>query len=106
MDPSAARLALLERKLWTEVRDTCREYDLLAPGDHVLVAMSGGKDSYTLLHVLRQLVRVQYPGVRLTAVHLDQRQPGYDGAPLRAYLEQSGVAFEILSEDTFRTSAP
>jgi tRNA 2-thiocytidine biosynthesis protein TtcA len=101
MEPTASRLALLERKLWTEVRDTCREYDLLAPGDHVLVAVSGGKDSYTLLHVLRQLVRVQYPGVRLTAVHLDQRQPGYDGAPLRAYLEQSGVAFEILSEDTY-----
>lgn len=101
MEPSRQRRAQLERQLWTEVRDTCRSYELLAPGDHVMVAMSGGKDSYTLLHVLRQLVRAQYPEVRLTAVHLDQRQPGYDGAPLRAYLEQSGVAFEILSEDTY-----
>ncbi|MDF3068838.1 MAG: tRNA(Cytosine32)-2-thiocytidine synthetase [Polyangiaceae bacterium] len=101
MDSAVLRRSQLERQLWTEVRDTCREYSLLAPGDHVMVAMSGGKDSYTLLHVLQKLVRAQYPEVRLTAVHLDQQQPGYDGAPLRAYLEQSGVAFEILSEDTY-----
>lgn len=101
MDPDQQRRARLERQLWTEVRDTCREYELLASGDHVMVALSGGKDSYTLLRLLTQLVRAHYPGVRLTAVHLDQQQPGYDGAPLRAYLEQSGVAFEILSEDTY-----
>jgi tRNA 2-thiocytidine biosynthesis protein TtcA len=101
MDPAQERRARLERQLWTEVRDTCREYELLRPGDHVMVALSGGKDSYTLLRLLTQLVRAQYPGVRLTAVHLDQQQPGYDGRPLRAYLEQSGVAFEILSEDTY-----
>jgi tRNA 2-thiocytidine biosynthesis protein TtcA len=101
MDPAAARRSLLERRLWNEVRDTCEEYSLFAPGDHVMVAMSGGKDSYTLLHVLHKLVPTHYPEVRLTAVHLDQQQPGYDGAPLRAYLEQSGVAFEILSEDTY-----
>lgn len=101
MDPAAQRRSRLERQLWTEVRDTCREHSLLEGGDHVLVAMSGGKDSYTLLHVLRQLVRAHYPEVRLTAVHLDQRQPGYDGAPLRRYLEESGVSFEILSEDTY-----
>jgi tRNA 2-thiocytidine biosynthesis protein TtcA len=101
MDVAVHRRSQLERQLWSEVRDTCREYSLLEASDHVLVAVSGGKDSYTLLHVLSQLARAQYPGVRLTAVHLDQQQPGYDGAPLRAFLEQSGVAFEILSEDTY-----
>jgi tRNA 2-thiocytidine biosynthesis protein TtcA len=101
MDPTQQRRAKLERQLWSEVRDTCHDYELLQPNDHVLVAISGGKDSYTLLHVLAQLTRAQYPTVRLTAVHLDQRQPGYDGAPLRAFLQQSGVAFEILSEDTY-----
>lgn len=101
MDADAQRQAKLERQLFNEVRDTCRDYALLEPGDHVLVALSGGKDSYTLLTVLAQLVRAQYPSVRLTAVHLDQRQPGYDGAPLRHYLEASGHAFEILSEDTY-----
>jgi tRNA 2-thiocytidine biosynthesis protein TtcA len=101
MDPVEQRRELLARKLWTEVRDTCRDYRLLEPHDHVMVALSGGKDSYTLLHVLSRLVAAQHPTVRLTAVHLDQRQPGYDGAPLRAYLERSGAAFEILSEDTY-----
>jgi len=101
MDSAEQRRARLERQLWTEVRDTCREYELLEPNDHVLVAVSGGKDSYTLLHVLQKLARAHYPSVRLTAVHLDQGQPGYDGAPLRQHLEQSGVAFEILSEDTY-----
>ena len=101
MDPTQQRRAKLERQLWSEVRDTCHDYELLQPNDHVLVAISGGKDSYALLHVLAQLTRAQYPTVRLTAVHLDQRQPGYDGAPLRAFLQQSGVAFEILSEDTY-----
>ena len=101
MDSAEHRRGRLERQLWSEVRDTCREYALLEPNDHVMVALSGGKDSYTLLHVLTQLARAQYPSVRLTAVHLDQRQPGYDGAPLRAFLQASGVAFEILSEDTY-----
>ena len=101
MDPDQERRSRLERQLWSEVRDTCREYELLGPGDHVMVALSGGKDSYTLLHILRQLTRAHYPDVRLTAVHLDQGQPGYDGAPLRSYLEQSGVDFEILSESTY-----
>lgn len=91
----------LGRQLFNEARDTCRDYGLLEAGDHVLVALSGGKDSYTLLAVLRQLVRAQYEDVRLTAVHLDQRQPGYDGSPLLEYLQRSGVAFEILSEDTY-----
>jgi tRNA 2-thiocytidine biosynthesis protein TtcA len=91
----------LGRQLFNEVRDVCRDYALLSPSDHVLVAVSGGKDSYTLLSVLGQVARAHYPGVRLTAVHLDQQQPGYDGAPLRDYLRASGVAFEILSEDTY-----
>jgi tRNA 2-thiocytidine biosynthesis protein TtcA len=101
MDRAEERRSRLERKLWSEVRDTCHDYALLEPNDHVLVALSGGKDSYTLLHVLSGLSRAHFPGVRLTAVHLDQRQPGYDGAPLRAFLERAGVAFEILSEDTY-----
>src|SRR3954462_8913146 len=101
MDGAEHRRGRLERQLWSEVRDTCREYALLEPNDHVMVALSGGKDSYTLLHILTQLVRVQYPSVRLTAVHLDQRQPGYDGTPLREFLQASGAAFEILSEDTY-----
>ena len=101
MENPERRRAELEQKLWTQVRDTCREYALLSPGDHVLVALSGGKDSYTLLHILKQLTRAHHRGVRLTAVHLDQQQPGYDGTPLREFLAGADVDFEILSEDTY-----
>ena len=66
-----------------------------------MVALSGGKDSYSMLHLLRRIAeRVPFK-IELIAVHLDQRQPGYDGAPLRAWLEREGYRFEILSEDTY-----
>src|SRR5689334_8864494 len=91
----------LEPKLYRQVRETCETYELLAPGDRIMVAMSGGKDSYTLLHLLSKLVPRLPFTVELIAVHLDQVQPGYDGAGLRAWLEQCGVRFEILREDTY-----
>lgn len=100
--PEAAdRLRALERRLYRRVKETCQSWDLLAPGDRILVALSGGKDSYTLLDLLRKL-RARLPfAIELIAVHLDQAQPGYDGAPLQRWLESAGVPFEILREDTY-----
>ena len=66
-----------------------------------MVAMSGGKDSYTLFHLLTKLVPRLPFKVELVAVHLDQVQPGYDGAGLRRWLEATGWPFEILREDTY-----
>src|SRR5499426_3033189 len=91
----------LSVRLYRDLRTTCERYQLLAPGDRVLVAMSGGKDSYTLFHLLAQLVPRLPFMVELVAVHLDQVQPNYDGSGLRAYLEASGWPFEILREDTY-----
>jgi tRNA 2-thiocytidine biosynthesis protein TtcA len=97
MDASGRRDKLLKR----DVKDTCATHPLHAPGDRIMVAMSGGKDSYVLFHLLTRLVpRLPFP-VELIAVHLDQRQPGYDGAGLEAYLAASGQRYEILAEDTF-----
>src|SRR5215475_7146758 len=91
----------LEQRLYRELKDTCERYELLAPNDRVMIAMSGGKDSYTLFYLLTRLVpRLPFP-VELVAVHLDQVQPNYDGSGLRAYLEASGQPFEILREDTY-----
>jgi tRNA 2-thiocytidine biosynthesis protein TtcA len=91
----------LEERLYREVKATCERYELLAPNDRIMVAMSGGKDSYTLFHLLGRLVtRLPFP-VELVAVHLDQMQPNYDGSGLRAYLEASGQRYEILREDTY-----
>ena len=91
----------LEKTLYRQVKETCESYALLTPGDRVMVAMSGGKDSYTLFHLLAKLVPRLPFKVELVAVHLDQAQPGYDGAGLRRYLESTGLPFEILREDTY-----
>jgi tRNA 2-thiocytidine biosynthesis protein TtcA len=91
----------LETRLYNSVRGTCERYQLLAPGDRIMVAMSGGKDSYTLFHLLTRLAPRLPFKIELIAVHLDQVQPGYDGSGLRAHLEASGQPFEILREDTY-----
>ena len=95
-DPS-----VLRRQLARTMVKTLATYDLLAEGDRVMVAVSGGKDSYTLLDLLWE-ARSRAPfRFDLVAVHLDQVQPGYDGAPLRGWLERFGAPFEILREDTY-----
>ncbi len=93
----------LERRLLARVTKTVHRYGLLRDGDRVMVCLSGGKDSYTMLHLLHRLVRTLPFDVSLVAVHLDQRQPGYDGTPLVRWLEQHGHRFEVLSEDTYST---
>lgn len=91
----------LEKLLARQVARTSKRWNLLEPDDRIMVALSGGKDSYTMLHVLRLLERRLPFQVELIAVHLDQQQPGYDGRPLVEWLEASGASFEILSEDTY-----
>lgn len=90
-----------ERYLYRTLKRSCQTFGLLEPKDRVLVAVSGGKDSYTLLYLLRQLVQRLPFEVELLAVHLDQHQPNYDGRPLLEWLKKFGIPFEILSEDTF-----
>jgi tRNA 2-thiocytidine biosynthesis protein TtcA len=91
----------LEKRLTGQVGRTCQSWKLLAPGDRVMVCLSGGKDSYTMLHVLESLVPKLPFSVELVAVHLDQVQPGYDGRPLVEWLRARGTRFEILREDTY-----
>jgi tRNA 2-thiocytidine biosynthesis protein TtcA len=91
----------VERRLLREVGRTIVRHRLIESGDRILVAMSGGKDSYGMLMLLRDLQRRAPVVFDLLAVHLDQGHPGYDGEPLRAWLESEGVPFQILHEDTY-----
>jgi tRNA 2-thiocytidine biosynthesis protein TtcA len=82
---------------------TIATHGLVEAGDHVMVAVSGGKDSYTLLDLLWE-ARSKAPfAFDVTAVHLDQGQPGYDGGPLRGWLQGFGPPFEIVQRDTYST---
>jgi len=77
------------------------EYRLIGEGDRILVAVSGGKDSYSLIDLLWAARRKAPVRFELIACHLDQGQPGHDPAPLGDWLARLGVPFEIVREDTF-----
>ena len=91
----------LDERIYRDSRAICERYELLAPNDRIMVAMSGGKDSYVLFHQLTKLVPRLPFKVELVAVHLDQMQPNYDGSGLQAFLDKSGQPYEILREDTY-----
>jgi tRNA 2-thiocytidine biosynthesis protein TtcA len=91
----------LHQKLARSMMQTVDRWKLVVPGDKILVAISGGKDSYALVDLLWEAKRRAPFAFDLVAVHLDQAQPGYDGRPLVQWLEASGVPFEVLREDTY-----
>jgi tRNA 2-thiocytidine biosynthesis protein TtcA len=78
------------------------DYELIEPGDRVMIAISGGKDSYTLLHLLERARRRAPVPFEIIAVHLDQGQPGYDGRALEAWLRKEGYDHQILRKDTYQ----
>lgn len=91
----------IERELSRSVGRCLADYDLIQAGDRVMVCLSGGKDSYAMLQLLRRFQRKAPIRFELLAVHLDQGQPNYDGRPLSAWLAREGVPHEILREDTY-----
>ena len=91
----------LERQLLRSVGRAIADFRLIEAGDRIAVAVSGGKDSYTLMTLLAALTRRAPIRFDLVAVHLDQGHPGYDGEPLRRFLEHSGIEHRILHEDTY-----
>jgi tRNA 2-thiocytidine biosynthesis protein TtcA len=91
----------LTKRLLGQVGQASQDYALIEPGDHVMVALSGGKDSYTLLDLLRQLqVRAPFR-FELTAVNIDQGHPGFPRHVLEDYLKAEGYRAHFVIEDTY-----
>jgi tRNA 2-thiocytidine biosynthesis protein TtcA len=94
--------AKLEKSLLGHIGRAVADFALIEEGDRILVGVSGGKDSHTLLHLL-SLLRERAPvRFELLAVTLDQGHPGFPGHLLEAYYREKGYDFRILREDTYR----
>ncbi len=91
----------LAKRLRHQVGQAIADYGMIEDGDRVMVCLSGGKDSYTMLDVLLQLQKKAPVRFSLTAVNLDQKQPGFPEHVLPDYLRARGVDFHILEQDTY-----
>ncbi len=97
LPPSSVAKHTLLRAVGKAIAD----FELIQEGDRVMVAMSGGKDSYALLLLLEAMRRRAPVEFSLVAVHLDQGQPGHDATPLVAWLDEHGFERYVVREDTY-----
>ncbi|MAR92830.1 MAG: tRNA 2-thiocytidine(32) synthetase TtcA [Pseudomonadota bacterium] len=95
------RFNKLQKKLRREVGRAIADYNMIESGDRIMVCLSGGKDSYTMLDILLNLQRSAPVAFELVAVNLDQKQPGFPEEVLPAYLDELGIEYYVINRDTY-----
>lgn len=91
----------IEKKLLHYTGKAIADFNMIQRGDRVMVCLSGGKDSFTLLTLLEQLRRRSGNKFELFSFTLDQAQPGWDDSALRQWLSSRSISYEILTRDTY-----
>jgi tRNA 2-thiocytidine biosynthesis protein TtcA len=91
----------LQKRIRRETGKAIQQFSMIEHNDKIMVCLSGGKDSYTLLDTLMYLKRVAPIHFDIVAVNLDQKQPGFPEHVLPNYLDSIGVDYEIVEEDTY-----
>jgi len=91
----------LQKRLRKLTGEAVVDFNMIEDGDRIMVCLSGGADSYTMLDILLHLQKVAPINFSLVAVNLDQKQPGFPEEVLPAYLDALGVEYKILEEDTY-----